>query len=51
MVPTNPTLTAVLSIVYIAFFFVMLYIIGGMGDNIKKIRRLLEEEMKSRHGT
>ena len=45
----NPILMLVLSITYLVFFFVLLYVIGGIGDNIKKIRRMLEEELKSRH--
>jgi hypothetical protein len=42
----NPTLMMILSIAYVVFFLALLYIIGGIGDNIKKIRQMIEQELK-----
>ncbi len=39
-------LKVVLEIAAIVLMFALLYVIGGMGDNIKKIRLMLEEKMK-----
>jgi len=42
----NPTLTMISSIACVVLFLALLYIIGGIGDNIKKIRQMIEQELK-----
>ena len=45
----SPVLLLVLNILTGVFFLALLFIIGGIGDNIKKVRKMLEEELKMRH--
>ena len=43
-----PTLYSILNIAYLLFFFTILWIFGRMGDNINKIRKLLENELRKK---
>lgn len=43
-----PTVSLILNIVYIGFFFAILWIFGRMGDNINKIRKLIENELNKK---
>ena len=45
----SPTLLLILDSLSIVFFLALLFVIGGIGDNIKKIRNMLDEELKARH--
>lgn len=43
-----PIFNFILNILYIVFFLSILWVFGRMGDNINKIRKLLEEEFERR---
>ena len=45
----SPTLLLILNSLSIILFIALLFVIGGIGDNIKKVRKMLEEELKTRH--
>lgn len=40
-----PFLTLIMSTLYTIFFITFLWIFGRMGDNINKIRKMLENEL------
>ena len=41
----SPSLLGLLNIFYIIFIFTAIWIFGRMGDNINKIRKMLEQEL------
>lgn len=44
----SPTLLALSNIFYIIFIFAVIWILGRMGDNINKIRKILEKELSQK---
>ncbi len=44
-----PLVVGILNVAVICVSFAALWVLGRMGDNINKIRKMLEEEIKHRH--
>ncbi len=44
-----PVLFGILSCLTIFFYLAIIWVFGRMGDNINKIRKMLEQEIKQRH--
>ena len=43
-----PVLAGILGLVTVAFYLAIIWVFGRMGDNINKIRKMLEREIKTR---
>ena len=43
-----PVLSGILNFATILFYLVIIWVFGRMGDNINKIRKMLEQEIKKR---
>ena len=43
-----PVLSGILSFATVLFYLVIIWVFGRMGDNINKIRKMLEQEIKKR---
>lgn len=45
---SSPVLFAIQSIVTAVFYLAVIWVFARMGDNINKIRKMLEQELKKR---
>jgi hypothetical protein len=43
-----PILSGILNLATVFFYLAVIWVIGRMGDNINKIRKMLEQELKNR---
>jgi len=43
-----PVLFGILNLVMVVFYLAIIWVFGRMGDNINKIRKMLEQEIKKR---
>ncbi len=43
-----PVLAGILSFATVFFYLAVIWVFGRMGDNINKIRKMLEQEIKNR---
>ena len=46
-----PVLGMLVDFATLLFFFAILWVFGRMGDNINKIRKMLEQEIKNRQNS
>jgi len=43
-----PVIFGILNLATVLFYLVIIWVFGRMGDNINKIRKMLEQEIKKR---
>lgn len=46
-----PVLGLIGQILMIVFYLAILWVFGRMGDNVNKIRKMMEQELKTRQGS
>jgi hypothetical protein len=44
----HPVVTIIFNFATIVFYMAIIWVFGRMGDNINKIRKMLEQELKKR---